>query len=99
MKPVIEEIDENTYALYLEVPGSRVVQLQSFFECYEGVGIVRTLDIRKSLVCILTTEPMLPDCLKILEDLQDRIPWRCPEAVSAEDKQHFLGYFKEGRYD
>lgn len=90
-----EAIDDGTMALYLEVPGSNVVLLQAFFELYEGVGLVRTLDIRKSLVCVLTTPSLLEDCQAILREVKPIVRWRTAATPSAAQREHFLGYFRE----
>lgn len=89
-----EQVDELTHIIYLEVPGSKVVLLQAIFELYEGVGTVRTLDIKRSLVCILTTPDMLPHCLMILDAIEPRILWRFAQRPSAEDRDRYLGYYR-----
>ncbi len=76
MQSPADSIDEGTRALYLEVPGEKVVMLQALVESHEGLGLVRTLNIRKSLVCILTTPTMLDACLDLLNALQPEIGWR-----------------------
>jgi len=89
-----EKLDDHTYGIFLEVPGSKVVHLQAYFEIHEGVGTVRTMDIRRSLVCILTTTDMLDDCIAILTAIRKNVPWRdvsCPDDV---DRDRVLGYFK-----
>lgn len=90
-------LDENTLAFYLDVPGSQVVMLQAIFETHEGVGTVRTIDIRRSLICVLTTISQAPDCLALLDAIRHTIPWR-PAAIP-EDRHgdQFLGYAKKGR--
>lgn len=95
MAPLPEKLDEHACALYLEVPGPQLVALQGYFETYEGVGLVRTLDIRRSLVCILTTPGMLDDCLKLLEGLESEIGWKAVEHPAGCDAERFLGYFKK----
>lgn len=69
-------LDARACALYLEVPASRVVWLQGFFENYEGLGTVRTLDSSKSLVCVLTTPSLERDCIAALEALRPQTAWR-----------------------
>ena len=89
-----DKLDSDTHILYLKVPGSKVVYLQGIFEIYEGVGTVRTLDIKKSLVSVLTTTDMLSECFNILESIKDEVGWVSiakPEGVNIE---RFLGYFK-----
>lgn len=92
-----DSLDEVTRVVYLEVPPSKVALFQANFELYEGVGTVRTLDVRQSLVCVMTTQDMLPDCLSVLENLRESIPWRAAPTPSEELKQRYLGYFKNAR--
>ncbi len=95
MLELVDQLDDQTQAIYLQVPGEDVVKLQAFFEQYEGLGIVRTLSIKKSLIAIITTPSMLNDCFRLLEDLKEQIPWtqlpRPEEAV----EQLLMGYFKK----
>ena len=72
----LEKLDDGSFALYLEVPGAKVVLLQAYFELYEGIGVVRTLDIRSSLVCIVVTADMLEDCMQALAAIHDRTQWK-----------------------
>lgn len=84
--PEVEYVDDQTAALYLELPGSKVVLLQSAFELAECAGVVRTIDIRNSKVCIITTPTMLAEVFEILNGLKaamppiiqkrGQIPWR-----------------------
>lgn len=80
------QIDEETLIVPLEVPGPKVVLLQTFFELYEGIGAVRTIDIRESVICIITTPTMLKHCLAALEALREYVPWRYAETISDETK-------------
>jgi hypothetical protein len=95
MNESIEKIDPYTYIIYLEVPGSRVVLLQAQFELYEGLGTVRTLDIKNSLVCIIATPTTLDDCLKLLDALKEQIHWRFAPIPDPEKRDMYLGYFKQ----
>ncbi len=87
-----EELDSHTLAIYLEVPGNKVVLLQGIFENYEGLATVRTLDIRKSLVCILTTRSVREDCMAALEGIKELVPWR--EVERPEEASKIMGYFR-----
>jgi hypothetical protein len=69
-------VDDETRVLALEVPGSKVVLLQAFFELYEGPGAVRTVDIKNSLLCIITTPSLLDACLEVLNAIQPVVHWR-----------------------
>lgn len=95
MQVQADVIDEGTRALYLEVPGEKVVILQALVESYEGLGLVRTLNIRKSLICILTTPSMLDACLEMLHALRPEIGWRFIDRPKEAEEQLYLGYFKK----
>jgi len=88
----IDRPDEQTALLYLEVPGSKVVLLQAYFENYEGVGIVRTISIRHSLVCIMTTPSMENVCIAVLESIADLVPHRSISKPDDELQERYLGY-------
>ena len=90
---LVDALDEITRAIYLEVPSAQVVQFQAFFEIFEGVGIVRTLSIRKSLICILTTADCLAECFRVLDALSAHIPWRQVARPEEATQQLYLGYF------
>lgn len=89
-----EELDDQTLALYIEVPGSQVVLFQAYFETYEGVGLVRTLDIRQSLVSVLTTKSQLEDCMELLSSIRGEIHWHPAGIPSQAMKEKYLGYGK-----
>jgi len=78
-------LDSETCLIYLEVPGAKVVLLQAFFELYEGLGTVRTIDIKKSQVCIITTPSFVSDCMMVLEELKYQVPWRTVEKPDGYD--------------
>jgi len=77
------QLDPHTWGIYLEVPGSKVVLLQALFELYEGLGTVRTIDIKRSLVCVMTTNTLLEQCLSALQELRSEVPWRFAERIPA----------------
>jgi hypothetical protein len=96
----LDTIDEHCSAIYLEVPSSKVVLFQSLFETYEGIGLVRTLSIQKSLICILTTQSMAEHCFGVLEAIQNELPSRFVSRPVEAEQELFLGYFRRGkRYD
>jgi hypothetical protein len=90
---LFDRIDDFTTAIYLEVPGSKVVLFQAYFELFEGLGLVRTLSIQRSLVCILTTPDLAPTCLEVLHAIQDTVPWRIVERPAEAEAQLYIGYF------
>jgi hypothetical protein len=83
IKDAVELLDKDTVAIYISCPSMHIVQLQSYFEIFESVGIVRTLDSKSSMVCILTTPSMEKDCHEILQGLSDKISWQY--SVSAKE--------------
>lgn len=89
-----EELDEQTLAIYIEVPGSQVVLFQAYFETYEAIGLVRTLDIRQSLVSVLTTRSQFEDCFELLSSIRDEIHWHPARIPSEAMKEKYLGYGK-----
>ncbi len=96
----LDKIDDECVAYYLEVPGSKVVLFQSLFETYEGIGLVRTLSIKKSLICVLTTPSMAQDCFRLIESIKPELPSRFVTRPIEAEQELFLGYFKRGkRYD
>ncbi len=95
MNALVDTLDDLTRAIYLTVPGEDVVKLQAYFEQYEGIGIVRTLSIKKSLVAIITTPSMLVECFHVLEDLKQQIPWKQIERPQEAVEQLLMGYFKK----
>lgn len=92
----VELIDAQSVVIYLDCPGSNVVLLQAYFDIYESLGVVRTLDIKESLVCILTTPSMLNDCLEVLAAIQPSVGWTFAQIPSADLKERYLGYTKKG---
>lgn len=90
-------LDDHAVAIYLEVPGSKIVLLQGLFELYEDLAVVRTLSVMKSLVCLITTKSKLADCHKALEAIQPMVRWRPVARPSAEDRELYLGYTKKAK--
>lgn len=72
------ELDDDTVAFYLEVPRSHIVLLQTYFELYDGVGTVRTLEGERAIVSVLTTPSMANDCRQVLAAIREHVHWvRC----------------------
>jgi len=68
-------IDADTVAFYLEVPRSHVVLITVFFELYDGVGTVRTLDKEGAVVGVLTTPSQVQDCIGVLNAIREYVAW------------------------
>lgn len=90
-------LDSDTYAIYLEVPGSSIVLLQGCFELHEGIGIVRTLSVKNSLICILTVPDMYQDCVNLLNAINNIVPWKVAPIPDAETRDLYHGYSKKGK--
>ncbi|MEY4701956.1 MAG: hypothetical protein RL326_2143 [Pseudomonadota bacterium] len=69
-------VDQHSVALYLEVPRSQVVLLQAYFDLYDGVATVRTLQSDRSVVCVLTTPSQLDTCLGVLHTVRAQVTWQ-----------------------
>lgn len=69
------QLDPETVAYYLEVPRNQIVLLQTYFELYDGVGTVRTLEGDRAVVCVLTTPSMAKDCREVLEGIREQVAW------------------------
>ena len=93
----IDYRDELTPVVYLEVPTPKVVLFQAFFELYEGLGLVRTLDMRKNLLCVITTDSQLAECCNALFELKAQTDWKPANIPSQEEKDRYLGYFKNAK--
>lgn len=95
-RPFVDQLDSESVAIYLEVPGSSVVMFQAILESYDGIGVVRTLSIRDSLICILTTPSMVDSLLDLLHSVRDNLPWRALDHRPPQAHQElFLGYFRK----
>ena len=85
-------LDDLTIALAIKVPGSRVAFLQSLFESYEGVGSVRTIDIQRGEVIIMTTPDQLAECKKILEDEKKQLKWSADSQLNKDELQKIFDW-------
>lgn len=68
--------DPATVAFYLRVPKSHVVLLQAYFELYDGVGTVTTMQADDPVVCVMTSITQQDDCIKVLEAIRGEILWQ-----------------------
>lgn len=73
---IIETLDAHCLAIYLEVPGSKIVELQALVESYEGLAIVRTISVRDALICILAAPDQFQATTALLDSIVNQIPWR-----------------------
>jgi len=70
------ELDPALVAWYLEVPRPQIVLLQAYFELYDGVGTVRTLEGQDEVVTVLTTPSQKGDCIGVLNAIREQVSWR-----------------------
>jgi hypothetical protein len=68
-------LDPIAVAFYLRVPRSHVVLLQTYFELYDGVATVRTLQGSDQIVSVLTTTTQAQDCIHVLEAIRGDVHW------------------------
>lgn len=57
---------QESVALVVEVPPEKIVIFQAFFELYEGLGIVRTVDRERSAVALITQPHQVDEVRTIL---------------------------------
>ena len=93
----IDYHDKITPIIFLEIPAAKVVLFQAFFELYEGLGLVRTLDMRKNLICVITMDSQLAECCNALDAIKPQINWKPASIPSLEEKEKYLGFFKNAR--
>jgi hypothetical protein len=68
-------LDDHAGAIMLRVPSNKVVLLQAFFELSEGLGAVRTYNVRENKVLILLARDSYPDALDLLNSIKDLVEW------------------------
>jgi DNA-binding response OmpR family regulator len=68
-------LDPVTIAFYLRAPRSHIILLQAYFELYDGLGTVRTLEGDDQVICVLTSKAQEEDCIQMLEAIRDDVHW------------------------
>ena len=61
-------------AIYLEIPPACIAYIKFIFESYEDVGIIRTVDRRKSIIVLLAMNDFIDTARKILDSIRQDIP-------------------------
>ncbi|NLF24173.1 MAG: DUF4911 domain-containing protein [Deltaproteobacteria bacterium] len=95
MEPAWRELDSHTSVVFLHVPAAKLVVLQALFETYEGLGLVRTLDMRRGLISILAAPDMQQDCTALLKAVWEQTGWRNAAVPDALERDLLFGYFKK----
>ena len=89
------QYDEFSSVFYGTIPSAQTVLLQGYFEIAEGLGLVRTIDLREGLVCVITTPDLAPSVAEFLNALSSlperaRVEWTgVPEPA---DRERYLGH-------
>lgn len=86
------KLDDQTIAIAIKLPGSRIAFLQTLFESYEGVGSVRTVDVKRGEIIIMTTPDQLADCKKILDDEKEQLNWSDDSQLNSADLEKIFDW-------
>jgi len=89
-----DKLDDATVAYTLEVPASSIVLIQALFETYEGIAVVRTINVKRSLISVITTPELSATCAEIIHDLAPLVPWRSVPHPEGADVERKLGDFR-----
>ncbi len=87
--------DQYSAVFYGKIPSAQTVLLQGYFEIAEGLGLVRTIDLREGLVCVISTPDLAPAVSEFLVALTElpqraRVDWALvPEP---KDRERYLGH-------
>jgi len=60
--------------IYLEIRPEDIAYVKFIFESYESVGIIRTVDRKKSIIVLLAVDDFLEVARAILASLKNEIP-------------------------
>lgn len=69
-------VDETTKSIFLELPAGKIILFQALVDTYEGLGVVRTVRVKDSIICILTTNDMEADLKELLSSIRAEYLWR-----------------------
>ena len=69
------QLDPEVLAFYLRVPRSQVVLLQAYFELYDGVGTVRTINDPDPVLVVMTTTGMMETRIEALIAIRQDVDW------------------------
>jgi hypothetical protein len=60
--------------IYLEIAPEHIAYIKFIFESYEEVGIIRTVDRKKSIIVLLALPDFVEDARAIIDSLKQDIP-------------------------
>jgi Domain of unknown function (DUF4911) len=60
--------------IYLEIAPEHIAYIKFIFESYEEVGIIRTVDRKKSIIVLLAMPDFADDARAIIDSLKQDIP-------------------------
>ena len=61
-------------AIYLETPPECIAYIKFIFESYEDVGIIRTVDRKKSIIVLLAMNDFIDTAREILDSIRQDVP-------------------------
>ena len=61
-------------AIYLFTPPEHIAYVKFIFESYEDVGIIRTVDKKKSIIVLLAVKDFLDVAREIIDALKQEVP-------------------------
>jgi hypothetical protein len=76
--------------IYLETPPQNIAYVKFIFESYEEVGIIRTVDRKRSVIVLLAMRDFAETARHILQSLQKEIPLREIAPRDAGDDDWFM---------
>jgi hypothetical protein len=63
----------NLREIYLQLLPQDIAYIKFILESYEGVGIIRTVDRKKAIIVLLTTDSFLSTARSLVQALQQEI--------------------------
>lgn len=74
------------HLIYLEILPEHIAYVKFIFESYEEVGIIRTVDRKRSIIVLLTMPAFIDAARKILDSIKNDVPLReIPRPADAQD--------------
>lgn len=90
--------DQYSAVFYGKIPSAQTVLLQGYFEIAEGLGLVRTIDLREGLVCVISTPDLaeaVSGFLVSLTELPQRARVEWSSVPEPEDRERYLGHGRQ----